>query len=163
MRDFHLRFACNTIADLGLGPEASGWFDNDDYTLFDLLTGEISDVPDEPGAYVLGTADGTMLIYPWGTSPVYYIGMANNLAARLSAHSKHTQGAIDDHAAGAWWPRYQYAAAFGAHAVWYFTGEVEPKSVEAELVSCFYNEYGSIPVANGAWPQFLKVKNPVDD
>ena len=140
-----------------LGREASGWFDNDDYTLFDLLTGEISDVPDEPGAYVLGTVDGTMLIYPWGTSPVFYIGMANDLAARLSAHSKHTKGAIDDHEAY-WWPRYQFAAAFGAHAVWYFTGEVEPKKVEAALVSCFYDEYGSIPVANEAWP-----KNPVDD
>ena len=151
MRDFHLRFALKTIADLGLGPEASGWFDNDDYAILDLSTGEMSEVPDEPGAYVLGTADGTMLVYPWGLSPVYYIGQAGNLAARLSDHSKYTQEAIDDHAAGDWWPRYQYGASFGVHAVWYLASEVEPKNIEAELMSCFYDAYGSTPVANGAW------------
>ena len=152
MRDFHLRFALQTIANLGLGPDASGWFDNDDYAIVDLATGDMSEVPDEPGAYVLGTADGTMLVYPWGSSPVYYIGMADSLAKRLSAHSKYTQGAIDDHSDGAWWPRYQYAAAFGAHTVWYLAGEeVEPKNIEAGLMSCFYDAYGSTPVANGAW------------
>ena len=158
MRDFHLRFALNTTANLGLGPDASGWFDNDGYAMLDLATGEVSEVPDEPGAYVLGTADGTVLVYPWGSSPVYYIGMADNLTKRLSEHSKHTHGAIDDHAAWDWWPRYQYAAAFGAHAVWYLAGEVEPKKIEAELVSSFYEAYGSIPVCERSMAAVPKVK-----
>lgn len=148
MRDFHLRFALQTIANLGLGPDASGWFDNDDYAIVDLATGDMSEVPDEPGAYVLGTADGTMLVYPWGSSPVYYIGESRSLAARLSDHSKHTKGTVDDHDAY-WRQRYQYAAAFGAHAVWYLAGKVEPKHIENELMLCFYDAFGAKPVANG--------------
>lgn len=152
MRDFHLRFALNTIADLGLGVEASGWFDNDEYAIVDLAKGEVSDLPEEPGAYVLGTADGTMLVYPWGKSPVYYIGMSKKgLAARLSEHSNYIQKYIDDHSAwrNSGWPRYQYAAAFGAHAVWYLAGEVEPKDIEDALMGCFCDMFGSRPVANG--------------
>ena len=157
MKDFHLRFALETIATLKLGPEGyKGWFDNDDYALFDLITGEVSDLPDQPGAYVLGTADGTMLVYPWGLSPVYYIGESNNLAARLSEHRNYTQKAIDDHDQSykkpeEWWwlDRYTYGAAFGAQAVWYLAGEeVEPKEIERRLFFCFRRAYGAVPVAN---------------
>ena len=88
------------------------------------------------------------LVYPWGSSPVYYIGEARSLAARLSDHSKHTKGTVDDHDAY-WRQRYQYAAAFGAHAVWYLAGKVEPKHIENELMLCFYDALGAKPVANG--------------
>lgn len=155
MRDFHLRFALTTIANLGLGRDATGWFDNDDYAMFDLTNGEVSDLPNEPGAYVLGTADGTMLVYPWGLSPVYYIGESGNLAARLSAHRKSTQGAINDHDLTSkhdddhWWHNpYTYGAAFGAQAVWYLAGDMEPKDIERDLFFCFRRAYGALPVAN---------------
>lgn len=161
MRDFHLRFALNAVADLY--ENAKRWYDNDDYAVFDLVRGEAADVPDEPGAYVLGTADNTMLVYPWGLSPVYYIGKAKSLRARLSSHCKHTLGAMDDHSAVRWWPRYQYGAAFGAHAVWYLAVDVEPQNVEATLISSFYDIYGSIPVANARWPKWLEVSTPADD
>ena len=150
MRDFHLRFARSAVADLR-DDGSEGWYDNDDYAMFELVGGEVSDVPDEPGAYVLGTADNTMLVYPWGLSPVYYIGKAASLYARLSDHSNYTQGAAEDHR-GPWWPRYQYGAAFGAHAVWYLAGDEEPQNIEATLISSFYDIYGSIPVANQRWP-----------
>ena len=161
MKDFHLRFALSDVADLR--EDESGWYDNDDYAMFDLINGELSDVPDEPGAYVLGTADSTMLVYPWGLSPVYYIGKAKSLYARLSDHQKHTKGALDDHSALSWWPRYQYGAAYGAHAVWYLAGDIEPQNIEATLISSFYCMFGSIPVANAAWPKWLEVETPDDD
>lgn len=165
MRDFHLRFALSTIADLGLGRDGSGWFDNDDYAMPNLaadpddLDALLNPVPpDEPGAYVLGTADGTMLVYPWGLSPVYYIGMTDqSLQKRLATHAKDTQSAVADHAAKSWYPRIQYGAAFGAHAVWYLAGDMEPKNIEAALAECFCDRYGSIPVGNGDWPQYLEV------
>ena len=155
MRDFHLRFALSDIADLREEDDYDdGWYDNDDYAMFDLVKGEVSDVPDEPGAYVLGTADGTMLVYPWGLSPVYYIGKAMRLHARLSDHRKYTQRALDDHTPF-WRPRIQYGAAFGAHAVWYTVGDMDPQNIEATLINSFYRTYGSIPAANQSWPRWV--------
>lgn len=154
VRDFHLRFALSAIADLS---GQSGWYDNEDYAIFNLVNGEIGDVPDEPGGYVLGTADCTMLVYPWGTSPVYYIGKAEKstgLRGRLQEHAKLTQEFRDDHEEhswpGNWRTRYQYGAAFGAHAVWYLAGDIKPLKIEEALMGSFYDIYGSIPVANGA-------------
>lgn len=156
MRDFHLRFALNAIADIHNTNE-SGWYDNEDWAVFDLVNGEIEDVPNEPGGYVLGTADGTALVYPWGTSPVFYIGKAETstgLRGRLQEHAKLTREFMDDHTAhnwpGNWRTRYQYGAAFGAHAVWYLAGDIKPLKVEETLIDSFYHIYGSIPVANGA-------------
>ena len=167
LKDFHLRFAWNAIANLHAQSDDAvakhGWYDNDDYAMFDLVDGKIDDVPDAPGAYVLGTADNTMLVYPWGLSPIYYIGKATSLRARVSSHCKHTVGAMDDHAKYYWWPRHQYGAAFGAHAVWYLARGIEPQNVEATLVTSFYNIYGSIPTANANWPKWLEVNTAADD
>ena len=170
MKDFHLRFCVGDMADLFakclparlLGEEShNGWFDtNDDmYNTFNLLEDEASDIPDEPGAYVLGTRDGTMITYPWGVSPIYYIGKASNLRNRLSDHKKHTLGAKKDHTERAWWPRYQYGAAFGADCVWYLAhDDNDPQNLEARLVESFYWAYGAIPVANHKWPKDLEPK-----
>ncbi len=68
MRDFHLRFAINSFAEL----REHGWYDNENFTPFDLLEDDPAEIPDEPGAYVLGTADGTVLTYPWGVSRVLH-------------------------------------------------------------------------------------------
>ena len=160
MKDFHLRFALNAIAKLY--EIESGWYDNADYAIFHVLGGDADEIPKEPGAYVLGTADGTMLVYPWGLSPIYYIGKTGSLRARLTEHGEHTQGAVDDHTAVSWWPRYHYGAAFGAHAVWYLAGKIDPQNVEATLINEFYQTYGSIPVANQRWPKFLTPKGADD-
>lgn len=140
--------------------DANGWYDNDDYAMVDLVGGKIDDVPNEPGAYVLGTADNTMLVYPWGLSPIYYIGKAQSLRARLASHCKDTLGAMDDHDEKWWRPLYQYGAAFGSHAVWYLARGLEPQNVEATLINSFYGTYGSIPTANASWPDWIDV-NPL--
>ncbi len=168
MKDFHLRFAWEALKNirattLNLDANTYGWYDNDDYAMFDLVGGENADVPNEPGAYVLGAADNTMLVYPWGLSPIYYIGKAQSLRARLAGHRKDTLGAMEDHTKVYWWPRDQYGAAFGAHAVWYLAHGLEPQNVEATLITSFYNVYGSIPTANARWPKWLEVNPSVDD
>ena len=55
------------------------------------------DLPTDAGAHVLGTADHTMLVCPWATSPIYYIGKAENLHERLLTHRKYVLGAMDDY------------------------------------------------------------------
>ena len=137
MKPFHLAFH-NTWPD---GP------------VIDLLEVDDADLPTDAGAYVLGTAGETMLVYPWATSPVYYIGMADNLRQRLRSHRKHIQGAAEDYWDRWWWPRYQYGAAFGASCVWFTSSEVSSKELEATLVNEFYMRFGSIPVANTHWPK----------
>ena len=103
MKDFHLRFALNAIAKrYGAENVSEAWYNNPDFAIFDFVNGDADDIPKEAGAYVLGTADGTMLVYPWGTSPIYYIGKAEEsttLRSRLLEHQQITQAFIDDHTA----------------------------------------------------------------
>lgn len=147
MKAFHLRFCLDT----------NGWYSG----FFDLLDGEIGEclAPDTGGAYVLGTSDGTMLTYPWGSSPIFYIGNATDLARRLLEHKAHILGARDDHTEVYWWPRYQYGAAFGAACAYYSRrGPQNPRNLEAELVESFYLTFGSIPAANSNWPKRITPK-----
>lgn len=146
MRDFHLLFCFDVM--------------NRPYTgLIDLLDEkDIDDVQPVGGAYVLGTSDGTMLTYPWGTSPVFYIGQSNNLLNRLITHRNHIRNAIDDFDRN-WRPRYQYGAAYGADCVWYSRqGREQPVNIEARLVNSFYYSFGAIPVANSVWPQGIPMQ-----
>lgn len=151
-----MRFALSAIADLR--KSENGWYD---HAIFDLLGGDADDIPKEAGAYVLGTADGTMLVYPWGTSPIYYIGKAEeSTTLRLRLIRRHRTGiknAVNNQGEGKW-PRHRYGAAFGAQAVWYLAADVEPKEVEATLIKAFCQTYGSVPVANQRWPKYLNRK-----
>ena len=107
---------------------------------------------------MLGTSS-TMLVYPWGTSPIFYIGKANNLRARVIEHGTSIVRAREDHTDRAWWPRYQYGAAFGADVAWYSRrGREKPGNVEALLIEEFYWTFGSIPTANGNWPKRIRLK-----
>lgn len=147
MRDFHLRFA--------LGSERTRWNDG----LIDLLgdEGEEDLLPVTAGAYVIGTAE-TMLTYPWGTSPVFYIGKSTNLRQRLIGHRKSMLSAREDHEQS-YWPRYQYGAAMGAHVAWYSRhGPQNPQNIEAELIEAFYYTFGAIPTANATWPGPIRPK-----
>ena len=141
MRDFHLRFA--------LGDAGTRW----NVGLFDLLGDEDEEnqLPQTGGAYVIGTAE-TMLTYPWGTSPIFYIGKTRNLRQRLSGHRRRMLSAREDHEQS-FWPRHQYGAALGAHVAWYSRhGPQHPQNIEAELIEAFYYTFGAIPSANATWP-----------
>ena len=146
MRDFHLRFCL----------EYRGWNNG---LIIDLLgdEGEEDKPPETGGAYVIGTA-GTMLIYPWGTSPIFYIGKSANLRQRLIGHRKSMQSAYNNHDEP-FWPRHQYGAAFGAHVAWYSRrGGQNPQNIEAGLITAFYYTFGAIPSANAAWPSEIRPK-----
>jgi len=76
MKDFHLRFFME-----------NRWPSDD---LKNDLTSEefyFSNIPEKSGAYILGTNDGTMFKYPWGSSPIFYIGQSKNLNSRLTNHT----------------------------------------------------------------------------
>lgn len=144
MRDFHLRFCALK----------HGWpepFQSQPLDLLDDAT--LDELPRTEGVYIIGTGDGTMLVYPWGTSPVFYIGRSDQLRRRLRSHRKHTCSAIADHD-DRWWPRYQYGASFGAHVAYY--ERKDSKAFEAEIVTDFFYAFGSIPAANSAWPRDIK-------
>ena len=139
MRAFHLRFA---LDEEGRRPREA---------LIDLLEENAEHKPPATGgAYVIGTAD-TMLIYPWGTSPVFYIGQTANLRQRLAGHKTMIQEAREDY--DHWYrPRHQYGAALGAHVAWYSRrGPESPRVIEGRLMDAFYELFGAIPCANGAW------------
>lgn len=146
MKDFHLLFAFHQLGR---------WYDG---RLIDLLgdEGEENQIPDAGGAYVIGTA-GTMLTYPWGTSPIFYIGSSTNLSQRLSGHRNSMLEARNDWYEY-WKPRHQYGAAFGAHVARYSQFGGIPKNVESRLIGAFYYTFGALPSANGQWPNEIRRK-----
>ena len=140
MKVYHLRFA---LAERG---SADGQID-----LVCANRDETTQVPDGGGAYVLGTAT-TTLIYPWGDSPVFYIGKAAHLRRRLRTHRANARKAARERDAH-WHPRHRYAEAFGAHAAWFHARDGEtPEEVETALMQAFYRAVGAIPAANTTWP-----------
>ena len=91
--------------------------------------------------------------YPWGASPVFYIGKATNLRVRVTRHKVRIQKARADQDRY-WPPKIQYGAAFGAHVAWYSRrGQEDPQNVEAFLTEKFYEAFGAMPTANGVWPR----------
>jgi len=141
MRDFHFRFY------------ESRWPDG----MVDLLDEiALTMIPTIGGAYILGSTQNMDFIYPWGRSPIFYIGKGRQLRKRLRGHRRNILKAVDDHEKTHWWPRYQYGASFGTTVAWFTTrGLQTPESLEADLINQFYWVYGSIPVANGSWPTGL--------
>jgi hypothetical protein len=76
------------------------------------------------GAYVLLRTLEGQFEYPSGGSRVFYIGESGRGVARLATHRYHASRARRQRAGGGsfssyWWPRYGFAAAFGAE-VWWF-------------------------------------------
>ena len=72
MRDFHVRFCLDRSQHDGL---------------IDLLNDEKveDELPQTGGADVLGTS-ATMLTYPWGTSPIFYVGNGRITCAEARRH-----------------------------------------------------------------------------
>jgi hypothetical protein len=111
------------------------------------------------GAYVLAASKRTSFVYPLGRSRVFYIGMARAESGRLEDHRRHARNARAELARtggtfeSRWWPRYTYAAKFGATVYWFTRrGRQSAGQLEADLFQRFHDEFGSIPVANGQWP-----------
>ena len=98
-----------------------------------------------------------LILYTFGgVSPVFYIGQSKNLRKRIEEYIRYTKQAMEEHDEYFWWPRYQYAA-YGLSVAWYFTrGKLNSNFLEAELIEHFYEMYGSIPIANDAWPTGLR-------
>lgn len=142
MRDYNLRF------------HRDRWPDE----VFDLeLVEEKWPYRKSHGCYVLGASDGTQFVYPWGTSPVFYIGMSKQIRGRLKAHLRWINRAHTEHQSRHFLPLHQYGASFGATAAVY--RKVTNQSIarfESKLMTDFYGIYGAIPVANGAWPKQMK-------
>ncbi|MDO6766185.1 hypothetical protein [Agarivorans sp. 1_MG-2023] len=140
MRKYHLRWAeewPNELFDL---------YDDDWKIKFEHLS----------GVYILGSSDNTMFTYPWGSSPIFYIGKSLNLMKRLRTHRKQILQAADDHNSKYFRPKNQYGAAFGAEtAVYYLQGSECLDLLESKMITDFYDTFGSIPVGNGAWPKAI--------
>ena len=141
MRDYNLRFF------------QSRWPDE----IFELESEAIEHFAQVPGCYVLGSADGTGFIYPCGRSPVFYIGTSKALRARLLAHRKWIVRARKEHHRQHFAPLHQYGAVFGVDiAVYRKRTSQSIFKLESTLITEFYNIYGFIPVANGAWPKQMR-------
>ena len=140
MRDYNLRFY------------QSRWPDE----LFHLES-ELDEYVQVPGCYVLGSADGTDFIYPWGRWPVFYIGTTKSLRGRLRAHRRWIGRALAEYHSQHFAPLHQYGAAFGVDvAVYRRRTSQSIAKLESVLITDFYNIYGSIPVANGTWPRQMR-------
>ncbi|MDE0006752.1 MAG: hypothetical protein OXS50_00540 [Gammaproteobacteria bacterium] len=116
----------------------------------DLLGDLHPDIPMAPGVYVLGTS-AQALVYPWGTSKVFYIGESADVRRRLQYHRRQTlkvmEGEIrSDH------ERNQFGAAFGMECAWWTCAEGETsRGLEDRFLRDFWARYGATPVANGQW------------
>jgi hypothetical protein len=117
----------------------------------DLLTWSKSDVPKEPGAYILLARPEISFRYPRAESPVFYIGQASNLRGRLYRHRVGIKEAKEHRKQCLYRPTREYGASFGAFYTFVLAESgCSPKSLEDLLMARFAKGYGSLPVANGA-------------
>lgn len=120
------------------------------------------------GAYVLLRTQQGQFEYPAGGSRIFYIGESGRGVSRLATHRYHASEAQRQIPqpgpfTSYWWPRYGFAAAFGAEVWWFNAGEVHnPKGLESLLIDRFYWSKGAIPIANGKWPN-APFSDPDDD
>jgi hypothetical protein len=112
------------------------------------------EIPAASGAYVL--AADKWFSYPAGKSPVFYIGQARNLRKRLLTHltfATHVRER-DRRGLSMYYPRYEYAGAFGARYAFLRTWQrLSPRALEEKLMVAFARRYRAFPLANsaGAW------------
>ena len=118
------------------------------------------EIPSSPGAYIL--LANTRFPYPQGKNSVYYIGQAANLRRRLLTHLRFAKQAKTDRRRSLYWPRYEYAAVYGARYCYVHTWQgLKPKALEDHLMALFAIKHYSFPVANGAgaWNRIEKTAN----
>jgi len=145
MKDFHLRFFADRPYPDGIEE------------LLYTKDKELQWAPDASGAYVIGANRGMVFPYPWGYSPVFWIGESRDLRRRFAEHRKMTMAARKDRGENSWWPRYQYGASYGATVAWYTVkGAQFPNRLQYDLLVAFYGQYGAIPLGNSHWPAGLR-------
>lgn len=118
---------------------------------------DINDLTTGPGVYIIVSADNTKFVYPKGTSPVIYIGKADNLRRRLREHLKNLRLVIDSEETDMrnhYQPcsRYQYMKYYGAYVYTFhcLKSTQDAKNLESQILWKFYERYRSLPVGNGA-------------
>ncbi len=117
------------------------------------------EVPNAPGVYILASRGTTHFTYPGGNSPIFYIGQSVSLRGRLREHLRYARQAKENRQLPLYWPRYEYAAKFGARYCFIRTWQgIRPKALEDIVLARFAKRYLSFPVANGsgAWSRVSK-------
>jgi hypothetical protein len=125
---------------------------------------EHDDIPSKPGAYILVARGGSHFPYPRGKSPVFYIGQSSNLRKRLTEHLKYATQAKSDRKLNLYWPRYEFAAAYGGRYCYLITQQdISPKELEDLLLAKFAKKHFSFPIANGSgsWRRIEQVMGRV--
>jgi hypothetical protein len=119
------------------------------------------DIPKDGGVYILLASPGITFMYPQRRSSVFYIGQAKNLRNRLHFHLLCAEEAKNNRKETLYWPRYEYAAAFGARYTFILKKPREnSKELEDDVLACFAEHYRCWPVANGigSWNSLLTLK-----
>lgn len=125
----------------------------------DLLSVDLRDVPQQPGAYILMGASGFSFPYPGGASPVFYLGRTKNLRTRMSTHRRWIRRAKLARQLSVYRPRHEFGAAFGAHFSLVLASGFTPQQLEDLLMANFAQKFRSLPTANGAgsWKRIRKI------
>jgi len=116
---------------------------------FDGIDDDWEDLPSGPGGYILLASDRTTWPYPWGRSPIFYIGKASRIRNRLWDHWDGARHAKNSDRYGLHYAVNHYAAEFPTRFVTIPTWQrMTPDALEEELMGRFVNRYGARPVAN---------------
>ncbi len=118
---------------------------------------ELSDVDEDyeslpPGAggYILLAGGRTTWAYPWGQSPVFYIGKSGrSIRERVWEHWDGARHAKKSDGRSLYYAVNHYAAEFSPRYIAVPTWQrMTPDAVEQELLGRFVRDYGARPVAN---------------
>jgi hypothetical protein len=120
-------------------------------------------IPAAPGVYFLIAKPGVRFTYPAGASAIFYIGQAMSLRGRLHDHLRFSRHVREDRRLGysVYWPRYEYAAAFGARYCFITCRSRQtPRMLEKFALRQFQQRYHAFPVANGAgaWDEVRQLR-----
>ncbi len=115
---------------------------------FRAIDDDYDRLPERAGAYIIRAVGRRTWPYPWGRSPVFYIGKAKAIRDRLWDHWDAVRQHKRDYSPD--WPIYAYAATYASHYYVFRTWQgMTPDSIEKELIGRFVDHYGARPVANG--------------
>ena len=125
------------------------------YTALDLFEHQelIDKVKHKPGIYII-MSPTQKFIYPFGASPIIYIGTSNDLNRRLKEHIKYYGIAFEHMKDNTRWiyGRYNYIIKYGGKVYYMLTqGRETNKALESKALEGFYDKFGALPVGNGAF------------
>lgn len=119
------------------------------YRQFANVNQDWDELPSGPGVYVLLAQGGTVWPYPWGRSPVFYIGKSGDLRNRLWDHWNGAKQAKAYDGDSMFYAVNHYAAEFSTRFITIPTWQgMTADSLEKEAIGRFVRSYGARPVAN---------------